>query len=1101
MKTLFKYLLYSFTCLVMLTGSYAYSQKAGGGESITVRGKVTDKKDKSPIQHVSVTELDADGRVVKGVTTDIDGNFALKVSNPKNKISFSNIGYKIDIQDINNRRTINIVLEQSSTQLDEVIVMSNKKSSNGLMSINDRDLTTASTKIDAKSLEEMQAASIDQALEGRLSGVDISAASGDPGAGMSIRIRGTSSLNASTNPLIVVDGMPLTTAIPSDFNFGTADDQGYAQLLNVAPSDIKDITVLKDAAATAMWGSRAASGVLIINTKRGQVGQPVVSYTFIGSRATQPSNIPLLNGNQYSQLIPEEYMNATGTPLNTLNVQEFAYDPSNLYYYKNYSNNTDWLKAISQTGYTQNHNLSLTGGGQKAKYYASMGYYNQSGTTLGTNLTRITSRINLDYTVSERIRFRTDISYTYTDNPKNYIPASTISTTGSTAYNLRNVAINKMPNMSIYEYNTAGILTSNFFSPVSNIQGYYPTTYNPVAMATMAKNRALGNRVTPHFNIQYEIIPKVLVATTDVQFDINNTKSNSFLPQIATGQPTTTTVSNNAYDGDLDIFDVETKTSLLFNPKMPEKHAFTSVLSIQTSDTKSVSYQSESANSASSLLQDPSIDSRSSGNGLGIGASNSQTRAVGALINAQYGYNDRYIINVGLRGDGNSRFGSTQRYGLFPSVSTRWRVSDENFLKKVKLINDLSVRASYGASGNSPTTDYSFYNMYSTFNYTYAGMSGVYPSSVQLNNLKWEVIHGANLGFNLIALDRRVNIDVEVYRNRTTDLLYKSLSVPSYTGYSTMPIMNIGTMDNQGWELEVMTSPVKTKNWTVDFNFNVSHNDNIIREISPYFANQSGDITTNGNYLSLLQKNNPFGSIYGYKYDGVYKDQSTTFATDAKGAQILGPNGQSIPMLFNYPATSYQFQQGDARYKDINHDGNINYQDVVYLGNSNPKLTGGFGPTITFKRNLKLSAFFNFRTGYEIVNGTKMTTTNMYGFNNQSTAVLRRWRNPGDVTDIPRAVYNKGYNWLGSDRYVEDASFCRFRTMTLRYSFGPDLLKKLKMRTLSAYVTAENILVFTKYTGQDPEVNTTSTNPFSIITDNSNTPPSLTLTFGVTASF
>jgi TonB-linked SusC/RagA family outer membrane protein len=1097
MKTLFKYLLYSFTGLTMLIGTFAHSQ-------ITVRGKIIDKKDKSPIQHVSVTEQDADNRVLKGVTTDIDGNFAFKITSVKNKLSFSYIGYKTDIQDIKDRRVFNITMEQGSEQLNEVIVLSNVKSSNGLLSVNERDLTTASSKIDAKSLEEMQSASIDQALQGRLSGVDITATSGDPGAGMSIRIRGTSSINAGTNPLIVVDGMPYETDIPSDFNFGTADEQGYAALLNVAPSDIKDINVLKDAAATAMWGSRAANGVLIINTKRGSIGKPVVTYTFTGSVSKPPNPFPLLNGNQYSQLIPEEYMNKTGTPLNTLTVKEFAYDPSDLYYYKNYSNNTDWLGAISQTGTTQNHNLSLTGGGQKAKYFVSMGYYSQSGTTIGTNLTRANVRVNLDYTVSERIRFRTDIAFTNSDNPKSYTPGATVSGLTSSAaasYNLRNVALNKMPNMSIYEYNDQGVLTGNYFSPASNIQGYYPTTYNPVAMAKMATNRVKGNRVTPHFNLQYDIIPHVLVATGDVQFDINNTKSNTFLPQIATGRPSTETVSNMGYDGDLDVFNVQTKVNLLFNPKMPEKHAFTSVLSIQTSDTKSVSYQAQTSNTASSLLQDASSASRTIGTGLGVAAGNTQTRTVGALINGQYGYKDRYIINVGLRGDGSSRFGPGQRYGLFPSVSTRWRLSDESFLKPVKFINDLSIRASYGGSGNAPTTDYTFYNMYSTYGYTYAGLSGVYPSTMQLNHLKWEVVHGANLGFNLIMLERRVNADLEIYKNRTTDLLYKNLTIPGYTGYGAVPIMNVGTMDNQGWEFNIMTTPVKSKDWTVDFNFNISHNENIIRSISPYFPNKSGDATTNGSYITLLQVNNPFGSIYGYKYKGVYKDASATVATDAKGSQIVGPNGDAVQMLFNYPTTSYMFQPGDARYEDINHDGNINYQDVVYLGNSNPKYSGGFGPTITFKRNLKISAFFNFRTGYQIVNGTDMTMTKMYAYNNQSTAVLRRWRNPGDVTDIPRALWNSGYNWLGSDRYVQDASFLRFRTVTVRYNFSNEFAKKLKIRSFSTYVTAENLYTFTRYRGQDPEVSTNSSDPFKVITDNSTTPPSLTLTLGISASF
>ena len=1063
-------------------------------ESKVVRGKVTLKKDKSAQEHVSVTEVDSDGRIVKGTNTDIDGNYALKFSSLSNKISFSYIGYKTITEDVRGRSTINISLEPGGADLDEVVIVSGKRTDNGNLSVADKDLTVSVAKISAKDLEEMSSASIDQALQGRLAGVDITSTSGDPGAGMSIRIRGTSSINANTNPLIVVDGLPYETTIPSDFNFGTADDQGYAQLLNIAPSDIKEITVLKDAAATAMWGSRASNGVLLITTKRGIIGKPVLTYSVRTVIQRQPSVIPLLNGNQYSNLIPEMVMNRNGTPLNTQNVKEFAYDPNDPYYYYNYGQNTDWLAAVTRTGFQQDHNLSMTGGGTKAKYFASLGYFNQKGTTIGTNLTRISTRINLDYIVSERIKFRSDFAYTYTDNPANYRP-------GGTAQEIRNVAMNKMPNMSIYEYNEQGQQTPNYFSPAFNIQGQYPSTYNPVAFANNATNRILTNRITPHFNLQYDIIPRVLIANADVQFDISNTKSKTFLPQIATGRPLTETYVNRAYDGDYDGYNVQTKTNLIFTPRMPSNHSLTSLLSIQTYDNKGMTMQALTSNTASSFLQDASNPSRTQNQELGVGSSFYQTRTIGALLNAQYSYKGRYIINVGVRGDGNSRLAPSSRYGVFPSISTRWRLSDEKFMRSFKFINDLSVRASYGQSGNPPKYDYAFYNQYNSYNWTYQGQSGVYPSTIELRNFKWEVLHGTNLGFNLILFKRRVNIDVDLYRNRTKNLITYGLQIPTYTGYSNVD-MNVGTLDNQGWEVNVLTTPVKTKNLTIDFNFNIAQNQNVIREISPFYPAKNGDVTTNGSYLTLLQINNPFGSIYGYRYKGVYADLNSTIATDYGGKPIIGPNGQAIYMRFNYPKTNYQFQPGDAMYEDINHDGNIDYKDVVYLGNSNPKFVGGFGSTITYKRNLKISFFFNFKSSYDVVNGTQMSTTNMYAFNNQSTAVLRRWRNPGDVTDIPRALYNTGYNWLGSDRYVQDASFLRLRTVTARYTFDNKFVKKINFKSLSAYVTLENLLTFTNYLGQDPEVAPRGVSgPFTVVTDNSSTPPVKSITIGLAASF
>src|SRR5688500_14788285 len=264
-----------------------------------VRGKIIDKKTKEPIQGASVSETDADERIVNGTSTDIEGNFVLKNVNPKNKLSITYIGYKTITQNINSRATINIALEEAMADIGEVAVVSRPTSGNGMVNIAERNLTTAVARINAKELEEMQAASIDQALQGRLSGVDITATSGDPGAAMNIRIRGISSISGSGNPLIVVDGMPLQTEIPGDFNFGSADEQGYAQLLNISPADIKEITALKDASATAIWGSRAANGVLVITTKRGGKGTPAITYTAKTTASFLPKAIPLLNGDQY----------------------------------------------------------------------------------------------------------------------------------------------------------------------------------------------------------------------------------------------------------------------------------------------------------------------------------------------------------------------------------------------------------------------------------------------------------------------------------------------------------------------------------------------------------------------------------------------------------------------------------------------------------------------------------------------------------------------------------------------------------------------------------------------------------------------------------
>jgi len=1064
----------------------------------TVQGRVTGTK--GPVEGVTVAEVDEDGRTVRAVKTDVEGNFVIKISNTKNKLSFSHISFRSQLLSVNTRTTFNVTMESNNKDLGDVVVISTRKSDNGMVQISERELTTAQSRISAKEMEEMQAASIDQALQGRLAGVDITANSGDPGAGMQIRIRGTSSINSSNDPLIVVDGMPYETSIPSDFNFGAADELGYASLLNIAPTDIKDISILKDAAATAIWGSRAANGVVVITTKRGAVSKPVFTYTNKTSITKQPEAIPMLTGDEYSTLIPEAYMNSTGTPLNTQNVKEFQYDPNDPYWYNNYSKNTDWIKAITQTGVTQDHNISMTGGGEKARYYVSLGYLDQKGTTVGTYLKRISNRINLDYIVSERIRFRSDFSYSYTDNNRNFAP------------NLRDLAYRKMPNMSIYEYDEYGNLSGNYFTPPNNIQGQYlgiintkgeiGGTTNPLAMAKDAKNNIISQRVTPHFNLQYEILKKVLMATFDVQFDINNNKNNTFLPQTGTGRPWTEPNVNRAYDGDIDVFNVQSKTNLVYTPNFKNtKHKLISFLSFMTYDNKYVSQEVLTSNTASSVLQDPSSPSRTQNSETRLVSTAGQTRSIGALINAQYSFKDKYILNAGIRGDGNSRFGPENRYALFPSVSVRWRVSDEKFMKRFsKYVDDLSFRASYGQSGNAPRRDYSYINTYNTYTWTYLGQAGVYPANMQLSNLKWETIVGQNAGINLSMFKRRFTADAEFYVNRTKNMYFPGLQIASINGFNNVD-MNVGTMDNRGFELGLSVTPYKTKKWQVDVNFNIARNINVVKEISDLYPTDKGDITQNGQYKTFLLVNNPFGSFYGFKYKGVYKDLESTVATDGSGKPIVGPTGQTVYMKFNYPSIGYTFQPGDAMYEDINHDGNINYQDIVYLGNSNPKFTGGFGTSVTYKGTWKFTAFFNYRYKFDLVNGTKINTTNMYGFDNQSTATLRRWRQDGDVTDMPRALYRSGYNWLGSDRYVEDASFLRFRTATVRYTAPQKLVKRLGVKNLSGYVTIENVFTWTGYTGQDPEVSVRGNDPFRVAVDYSYTPPVKTFTIGLTASF
>jgi TonB-linked SusC/RagA family outer membrane protein len=1065
-------------------------------QGILLKGNVKSSDDNITLPGASIVEMDKTGRIITGAITDAFGNYMIKISNPENTITFSFIGYKSFETHLDGRQTINVSLEPESQRIQEVEVVGERKINDGFMSISERNLTTSVQRLDAKEIENIQATSIDEAMQGRLAGVDIVASSGDPGAGMSIRIRGTSSINSSSEPLIVVDNIPYDTEISADFDFATADEEGYAAMLNISPEDIQEITVLKDAASTAQWGSKAANGVLMIKTKRGSIGKPVVKYTYKFSLAEQPDPIPMLNGDQYSMMILEGFMNLKGVPISADN-KEFRYDPEWEDYY-NYSQNTDWIGAVTRTGYTHDHNISLSGGGEKARYRFSVGYLNQIGTTLGTDLKKLSGRLNLDYFVSDKISFSTDISYNLGDNNKNY---PDIDTKKYKNAGIREIAYKKMPNMSIYEMDEEGNPTGVYFSPEENSQGGWYTTYNPVAMADKGMYNILNNRVIPKFSLRYSILTS-LQYTFDVAFDINNEKRRSFLPQDATGKNWTDPNVNRSGDIDNDVFSVQTFNKLYYHPKLGDKHDLMLLASFITNDKTNYGYAVYTANSASVALQDPSIESRIvNGSGLSISSGKSRSRDLAGLVTFSYNLLDRYILSGSLRRDGSSKFGAEHRWGTFPAISARWRISGEPFMKSLTFLDDLSIRASYGENGNAPGKSYTQYNTYGTLSWNYMGEAAIYSKSMELANKKWETAIQKDLGFELIMFKDRINIDVDFYHKRTLDLYFDDLTIPSSSGFNEIE-MNAGILDNNGWEINVISRVLRidASRLTVDFNFNIARNVNIIREISDLYPQEKGLATKNGEYLRRIQIDNPVGSFYGYILKGVYTDEEATIALGEDGKQIKDINGNPVYMTFNYPVSNYIFQAGDAMYEDINHDGNINELDVVYLGNANPLLTGGFGPIIKF-RGLSLNAFFHYRYGNDIINQVRMDTEKMYNYDNQSTAVLRRWRNPGDMTDMPRALLNGGFNYLGSSRFVEDGSFVRLKYISLNYDVPEKLVNKIKFAGARIGMTLKNLYTWTNYTGQDPEISLKNSDLFYVGFDNSRTPRAKEFQFNISLSF
>lgn len=1081
-KNLYKYLM--LVLLVLMPG-LAMAQKT------LVRGVVMDGSFDEPMYGVNVIWENKDGRTVGGLQTNFDGSFALsEVLRPGDRLVFSFVGYtKLTVPIEAGKSVYNVTLQEERVQLKEAVVTAERRQSTGMMNIAERDLTTSSKRIDMAELEDLAVADVTDALQGRVAGMDMVATSGAPGAGMSIRVRGTTTLNGSSEPLVVVDGFPYETTIQDDFDFATADENDYATMLNIAPDDIKEITVLKDAAATAIYGSRGANGVLLINTKRGTATKPTISYSFKGTISKPGDGIPVLSGEEYTTLIMDEMFNA-GKVFAPTTFPELANDANNLYNYYNYGQSTDWYKEATQTGHAQDHSISISGGSKKAVYRASFNYYDEEGTVIGEGYQRLSARINVDYNVSEKFKFSASMSYTYSETDRNYVSAL------SSRSNVLSQAFNRAPNMGVFEFDQTGTLTDNYFTPSTDLSGNYwknttSSPYNPVAMAKEGFYKKRGNRIMPNLAVQWTPL-QWLRYKLEVSFDVNNEKENAFVPQSATGRPWTESTVNAGRDKDNESFVMNTSNQLYFMPDLGEDHKLQAVINLRTYNARNKNVAIGVSNLPSISLVDPSNGGVVANSDL-FGSSSSEVREVNLVGQIQYSAFDRYIMNLSAGYEGSSKFGDDNRFGFFPAVSARWRISSEPFLEDLVEkwnISDLSARFSWGQSGNSSSIKdyYAAQATYNTYAFKYLNQSGTYQNRLQLADLRWEKTGSINIGADLGLFDNRVVLHYEWYRKETNQLVVNNRPVPTSTGYSSVSYFNFAGMQNRGWELDGDFTIYRDKDWTVRLNANVARNENELDEDLETLGTWTGNVT-GGNYPTLQLAGQPLGSFYGYIYEGVYHNADETIARDAKGAKIYTYNdkGEAEPvyMRFNYPTTDYLFQPGDAKYKDVNNDGNINEQDVVYLGNGMPLFTGGFGTTLKWK-NLSLQTFFNFRYGNDVVNIAKANLEAMRGYNNQATSVLRRWRHEytpeqvaaGEVPAglLPRAVYGQGYNSLASSRYVEDGSFLRFKTATLSYSVPKDWMKQHLpfMTDLRVYFQMSNIYCWTSYTGMDPEVSISS---------------------------
>lgn len=1040
-----------------------------------VQGQVRDESTGEPLMFANVVEVDINGRFISGTITDDNGRYVLNISSREATIMASYIGYTKQTLEVEGRSTVDFGLVSDSQMIDEFVITAERISSDGVTAVRDRGMAVA--RIEMRELEGASTTTVEEMLMGRVGNVDISAVSGDPGAGLNIRIRGTATLNAQNNPLIVVNGIPYNANLDG-FDFASADVERFGNLIDVAPEDIETIEVLKDAASTAVWGSRAANGVLMITTKRGVRSKPMFEYSYKITQAREPRSIPMLDGGGYARLITDQHFNVNRGQFQHM---EIAFDPGWPQYH-NFSQNTNWVDEITKVALIQQQNFSVRGGGDRSRYNLSIGYNDEEGTTLGNDLKRLTLRNSLDYNLSSKLRFSSDILYTHYDQNSNFWD------------NVREIAYQKMPNMSIYERDTLNNVSDIYFTPPSTIQGNSDWMYNPVAFATLGNLSRIRNNTRASVNLRYNPVMN-LELSTNVTLDIFDEKMERFLPFKALGfeyDSHLTNQSGNAFNKRNSIF---TFSRAVYRPVENDIHSLIIISQVDTERSVNRSYGVTTSRAPSPVLMLPVGDKTLNSFYSGF----SEFRSLGYFASAHYKYRDKYLVSAGAKYEGNSRFSPETRWGLFPTASIAWRLSEESFLSHAASVDDLRLRGSWGQTGNMPDQNYLYFNTYAAgAHLAYLDMPGVQPTGPELTSLRWETIEQKNLGVTFTAFNARLHIEADVYRKTTKDLYLPVYNIPGHSGYSNIKI-NDGEMVNQGFEFMIDYKVFNNKDFELSFNFNTSHNQNIVVRLPENYSLEYGNMLENGNYRISIVPGQPLGGFFGYRFLGVYSTDEDAIVYGIDGEPVYPLNSNEPMRMIHGGPGGYQFMGGDAIYADINHDGIIDERDLVYLGDLNPDLMGGFSLRSRYK-SLIVNVFFNYKIGQSIINQTRMNTEKMYGYENQSIATNWRWRRQGDQTVVPRALHGEGYNWMGSDRFVEDGSFVRLRSASISYVVPKSVCKRIGLNEMRLFLMGYNIYTWTNYSGQDPDV-PIPFHPSELPKDFSRTPPSFRITLGTNISF
>lgn len=976
------------------------NQPSSKSKEKEVRGIITDKTGE-PLIGVSVT-VKGTG---KGTVTDMNGKWSLSVSEGS-VLNFSYIGYSAETVKVGKSNSYNISLSEDNQLLDEVVVI-------GYGSMKRKDITTAVSVVSTADIDERPIIDAAQALQGKAAGIQVVQPSGAPGEGMSIRVRGATSVQASNEPLYIVDGMP------------------NDNISSLSPADIESMQVLKDASSAAIYGARAANGVVLITTKRGKVGNPQVKFSAYVGLSQLGKKIDALNTEEYKDLMKELKKYSNVAP--TIPDSEKRY--------------VDWTDMFFKTGLNQNYQLSVSNGTDKLRYFVSGGYTNEQGIIEKASFRRYNFRANIDNQHTKWLKMALNFAYTNTKGQE--VNQSRSSMRAGSILSV----INTPPFMQQWDNENPGQYDEN---------AYGSRILNPLA-ANSADNITSADYLKGSLGFTFDIL-KGLQFKSTFGIDLSNNHWDYFLDPKSTsdGRGTKGRVEES-YSRNIEwLFE-----NILTYDFSLKKHNF----SLMGGATQQHA-QYNGAWLAGFDLADsyPNIHSISAANQIdkdACGSSASAWSLASFLGRIAYNYDSKYLLTMNFRADGSSRFAPGHRWGYFPSASAGWRVSSEKFMEPLKnVIDDMKLRIGWGMNGNqSGIGNYSYLASMSaskvapTTENLYPGLA-ITPYSAANTELTWEKTMQWNAGLDLTMFDSRVTLSVDAYYKKTKDLLL-TVSLPDNVNLPGGITRNDGEMVNKGMEFSVSSQNLKGAfQWNTDFN--ISFNRNKLTKLGLNKIYYYAEMYETRESAVILKEGIPLGTFYGYVSEGV--DPET----------------------------------GNIIYSDLNKNGSLDPGDRTEIGCAQPDFIYGMTNTFSYA-GLNLSVFLQGSQGNDIFNASRIDTEGMFDFRNQSKAVLDRWKRPGMITDIPRVGNIE--NSHNSTRFVEDGSYLRLKTVTLSYDFNKKWLKKMHLSKLQAYVTGQNLLTLTKYSGYDPEVNAYGADAVAQGVDYGTYPQSKALIFGLNVEF